>query len=350
VSNEAERDASVDAAVTVEATPSNRRRNILIAAIVANVVIIALALVILGPGEQPFNFPADAITANIEALAPHVVLDLDPSNPPPPGQIIVFHPSISSSLFTMWIVMAVAIVLVIASTRRRREIPGPFQNFIEFMFEALGSFGESLGGKKARAFMPLFATLFVFIILSNWSGLVPPVGKVPALRAPTSDVNITIGLALVSFATFHFSGVRYLGFRGYFGKFFNFGAFRHGIGAGAIALFVGLVEFFLEFVKPITLAMRLFGNIFGGELALGVITALTLAVIPVALYGLEVFVGFVQALIFSVLTLMFTLLAIESHEEEHHDTPGFDLPEGAIGPTVMSQEPPAHAPAASVGH
>jgi len=347
---EAERDASVETAATEKARASRRRRNILVGAIVANVVVIALALVILGPGQQPFNFPADAIKANIENLAPHVVVDLDPSNPPPPGQIIYFHPSISSSLLTMWIVMAIAVVLVIASTRRRREIPGPFQNFIEFVFESLGSFGESIGGKKARAFMPLFATLFVFIILSNWSGLVPPVGKVPSLRAPTSDVNITIGLALVSFATFHFSGVRYLGVRGYFGKFFNFGAFRGGVGAGLIALFVGLVEFFLEFVKPITLAMRLFGNIFGGELALGVITALTVAVIPVALYGLEVFVGFVQALIFSVLTLMFTLLAIESHEEEHHDTPGFDVPEGAIGPTVMSMEAPAHATSAMGGH
>ena len=99
----------------------------------------------------------------------------------------------------------------------------------------------------------------------------------------------------------------------------------------------------LEFIKPITLAMRLFGNIFGGELALGVITALTIAIIPVALLGLEVLLNFVQALIFSVLTLMYTLIAIESHDEEEHAAPAFaDDPEGNLGPPLAGMEPAAH--------
>ena len=85
---------------------------------------------------------------------------------------------------------------------------------------------------------------------------------------------------------------------------------------GIIALFVGLVELMLEFVKPVTLSMRLFGNIYGGEVALGVITALTIAFIPVGLLGLEVMLNAIQALIFSVLTLMFITLAIESHDDE----------------------------------
>jgi F-type H+-transporting ATPase subunit a len=131
-------------------------------------------------------------------------------------------------------------------------------------------------------------------------------------------VNITIGLALVSFSIFHIEGVRALGLKGYLSKFFPFYEFRNGVGAGAIALFVGLVELLLEFVKPLTLSMRLFGNIFGGEVALGVMTALTVAIIPVALVGLEVFLNAVQALIFSVLTLMFTLAAIEGHSEDAH--------------------------------
>ena len=130
-------------------------------------------------------------------------------------------------------------------------------------------------------------TLFIYILLSNWSGLLPFVGRIPLFRAPTSDVNITIGLALVSFAIFHIEGVRALGFGGYLGKFLPVGEFRKGIGAGIIAMFVGLIELMLEFVKPLTLSMRLFGNIYGGEVALGVILALTLAFIPVALYGLE---------------------------------------------------------------
>jgi F-type H+-transporting ATPase subunit a len=106
------------------------------------------------------------------------------------------------------------------------------------------------------------------------------------------------------------------------------------------------MEFILEFVKPITLAMRLFGNIYGGELALAVITSLTIAIIPVALIGLETFVGFVQALIFSVLTLIFTMLAIEGHHDEEHEGAHDvveEMPEGAMGPTRDSLAPPSVA-------
>src|SRR4029077_20886267 len=118
------------------------------------------------------------------------------------------------------------------------------------------------------------------ILVSNWSGLLPFFGRIELFRAPTSDVNVTIGLALVAFLFFEGQGFRKLGVRGYLGKFFSLRGFRQGLGQGFIDLYVGLIEFFLEFVKPITLAMRLWGNIFGGELALGVITALTIAFIP----------------------------------------------------------------------
>jgi F-type H+-transporting ATPase subunit a len=122
-------------------------------------------------------------------------------------------------------------------------------------------------------------------------------------------------------------GFRHLGVRGYLGKFFPIYEFRNGLGAGFIAMFVGLIELMLEFVKPVTLSMRLFGNIYGGEVALGVITALTIAIIPVALIGLELMLNAIQALIFSVLTLMFIVLAIESHHEE----------EGHIAEEVLGQ-------------
>ena len=102
----------------------------------------------------------------------------------------------------------------------------------------------------------------------------PPVGKIGELRAPTSDVNMTLGLALFAFGYFEFQGFRALGIGGYLSKFFPVYEFREGIGAGLIAMFVGLIELLLEFVKPVTLAMRLFGNIYGGEVALGVMTAL----------------------------------------------------------------------------
>jgi F-type H+-transporting ATPase subunit a len=324
---------------------SKRTRNILLLAMLAVIVVDVLAFIAFPPVNTtnpgaPYSWPADAIKGNIEPILPHVVWDPTPDSPPATS-LITFDVTISSSLFTMWIVMAVGIVLVLAGTRRRQEVPGPLQNVVEYVYEALSNFGTSLGGPQAKAFIPLFASLFVLIILSNWSGLVPPVGKVEALRAPTSDINVTLGLAIVSFLTFHISGVRHLGLGGYLGKFFSLREFKNGVAAGLIALFVGLMEFILEFVKPITLAMRLFGNIYGGELALAVITSLTIAIIPVALIGLETFVGFVQALIFSVLTLIFTMLAIEGHHEEPgaaHDLVE-DMPAGAMGPTFDSLTP-----------
>ena len=328
---------------------SKRRRNILLLAMLAVVVVDVVAFILVPPvntedPSAPYSWPADAIKGNIEPILPHVVWDPTPDSPPA-TDLITFDVTISSSLFTMWIVMLIAIVLVIAGTRGRKEVPGGLQNIVEFVYESLSNFGTSLGGPKAKAFIPLFASLFVLIILSNWSGLVPPVGKVELLRAPTSDINVTLGLALVSFTTFHVSGVRALGVGGYFGKFFSLREFKNGAAAGLIALFVGLMEFILEFVKPITLAMRLFGNIYGGELALAVITSLTIAIIPVALIGLETFVGFVQALIFSVLTLIFTMLAIEGHHDEHgeaHDVVE-EMPNGGMGPTVESLTPHGQA-------
>ena len=263
------------------------------------------------PGEA-CAFPVCFINGTLEFPAPHTVI----GPVAPADQLITFTPSISSTILTMWIVIVVVLVAVILMTRRRDLLPGRAQNAFEFLYEFMGNFGMSIAGAASKPYIPLFIAFFILILFSNWSGLVPPVGRIEQLRAPTSDVNITIGLALVSFLYFEFQGFRRLGVRGYLGKFFPLYEFRNGIGAGFIALFVGLVELMLEFVKPVTLSMRLFGNIYGGEVALGVITALTIAFIPVALLGLEVMLNAIQALIFSVLTLIFITLAIESHEHE----------------------------------
>ena len=263
------------------------------------------------PGEA-CAFPVCFINGTLEFPAPHTVI----GPTAPKDQLVTFTPSISSTILTMWIVIVVVLVAVILMTRRRDLVPGRAQNAFEFLYEFMGDFGVSIAGAAAKPYVPLFIAFFILILFSNWSGLVPPVGRIEQLRAPTSDVNITIGLALVSFLYFEFQGFRRLGVRGYLGKFFPLYEFRNGIAAGGIALFVGLVELMLEFVKPVTLSMRLFGNIYGGEVALGVITALTIAFIPVALLGLEVMLNAIQALIFSVLTLIFITLAIESHEHE----------------------------------
>jgi F-type H+-transporting ATPase subunit a len=233
---------------------------------------------------------------------------------------------------------------VFLATRGLRLLPGRVQNVVELVYELLENFAMSLGGPAARPYVPIFAGFFLFILVSNWSGLLPFFGKLEFLRAPTSDVNVTIGLALVSFCFFEYQGFRRLGIRGYLGKYFVFSGFKKGFGTGLVDFFVGFIEFFLELIKPVTLSMRLFGNIFGGEIALGVLTALTLALIPVAMLGLELLLNFVQALIFSTLTLMFTLIAIESHSEEDHPAhpAGLADEEPAHGEPSMAGLEPAH--------
>ena len=294
---------------------------------------------------QPAQGIPDLILANFELPAPHVVLDLVPASAPAADAIVFFHPSITSTILTTWIVMALILLIGIWATRRMTLQPGMAQNAIETAYESLCNFAISLGGPAAKRYVPLFAGVFLFVLFSNWFGLLPFAGKIDFLRAPTSDVNVTLGMALVSFVIFEYEGFHRLGVRGYVGKFFSLRAFKDGPAAGFISLYVGLIEFTLEFIKPVTLAMRLFGNIFGGETALGVITALTIAVIPTLMLGLEVLLNFIQALIFSVLTLMYTLIAIESHDEEVHAAPEFaNDPEGNLGAPLsgIDQRAPAH--------
>jgi F-type H+-transporting ATPase subunit a len=322
-SEQAATDPVVEPSGTAPASESNsgrgqsRRWFLLIAA----VILVDIAAFILFPPfpkggvpGEPCSFPVCFIESTLHFPAPHTVFTL--GDAAPAAGLVTFTPSISDTLVTMWIVMAIVIAGAILMTRGGTLVPGRAQNVFEAFYEGLSDFGVGLAGPKARPYIPIFVAFFLLILFNNWIGLVPFVGKVDFLRAPSSDVNITIGLALISFLIFHIEGFRHLGVGGYLGKFFPVYEFRHGIGAGIIAMFVGLIELMLEFVKPVTLSMRLFGNIYGGEVALGVITSLTIALIPVGLIALELMLNAIQALIFSVLTLMFIVLAIESHHEE----------------------------------
>jgi len=277
--------------------------------------VIAFAVVPPFPPGEPgaeCQFPVCFINGNFEFPAPHTVIGTAPE----PGQLVAFAVGISSTLFTMWIIGGALLILAFFLGRLRSDVPGRIQNFSEWAYESIANFGMSIGGPKAAPYIPIFASFFLLILLSNWAGLVPPIGKIEFLRAPTSDLNVTLGLALTSWFIFQGEGFRKLGVRGYLGKFFPFYEFKKGIGAGFIAMFVGLIELMLEFVKPITLSFRLFGNIYAGEVAVGVITALTVAFVPVALLLLEGMLNLIQAVIFSVLSLVFILIAIESHHEE----------------------------------
>ena len=291
------------------AKKSSTKRTLLLAAL--GVIVLDIIAVVLVGDVGLKDFPGGVIRKALEPIVPYTVIDLG-GDPTHAATLFDFYPSITGSIIMSWIVMAAVIIPLTIVARRLKEIPSGVQNFLEFAIESLSSFAIGIGGPGAKKFITFFLACFLFIAVSNWSGLIPGVGRVHEFRAPTSDVNVTVGLALVAFVYFHYQGMRALGVGGYFGKFFT-------LKGGPIGLFVGVIEFFLEFVKPLTLAMRLFGNIYGGELALAVVTTITIAYIPLALYGLELFVGLMQGIIFSVLVLVFTMLAMEGHHEEGHD-------------------------------
>lgn len=246
--------------------------------------------------------------------------------PPTLGSETIFHigsfevrNTLISSAMTILLLTIIGLIL-----RRKKYaiIPGGFQNLVESVVGGLFDFFDSVVGdrKKTEKFFPIVATIFFFIIVSNWMGLFPGFGSigiweaeeghtvlVPILRSTFADVNMTFALALISVTACQVFGFAMLGFKGYGGKFFV-NPFKNPIGS-----FVGILELFSEFSKMISFSFRLFGNVFAGEVLLLVISFLVPIIAPLPFYGLEIFVGFIQALVFSFLTLVFLNLATTSH-------------------------------------
>jgi F-type H+-transporting ATPase subunit a len=318
-------------------------RTVIFAVLVLVVIVDAFAFIVFPPfppGEPgaPCAFPICFINGTLEYPAPHVLVNFA-TNPTTAsgGLAIIAEPSVTSTIFTLWIVSILLLAAIALSSRGGSGVPGRLQNFAEWAYEMMEDFATSIGGRESLPYVPIFVSFLILILVSNWAGLIPPVGRIELLRAPTSDVNVTIGLALVSFFMFEFEGFRKLGARRYLAKFFPLYEFRNGLSAGLMAMFVGITELALDFVRPLTLSMRLFGNIYGGEVALGVITALTLAVLPVLLLGLEFMLNLIQALIFSILSFMYIVLAIEEHgHDEGH------LAEEALGSDIRSTRASQH--------
>ncbi len=235
------------------------RRTLWLAAL-GVVIVDAIALVLAAP--QGFPDPKVTILQNLEPVPPNGVCDLAPGGPVNNSPLVVeLHPSITASIVVSWIVIAGLLVAAWLLTRRLPLVPGRGQNAFEYLYEAFAGWAEGLGGPRARRYTFVFAAFFLFIVFANWTDLILFGDKVNALRTPTSDINITIGMALVVFVATHIEGTRWLGFRGYLGKFINLAGFRRGIANGFIDLYVGLIEFLLEFFKPVTLSFRLWGNL-----------------------------------------------------------------------------------------
>ena len=234
--------------------------------------------------------------------------------------------TITNSMFTTWVVTAILIALVLLFNRqiKYQGKPGRLQTFIEVIIEGLYGIVESMtGAMKAKLFFPLIGTFFIFILFSNWSGLIPGAGTigfyemaegakvfVPLFRAPTADINTTLALGLISMVMVQVYGIKFLGIK-YFKKFFDF--------TNPINFFVGILEIISDVAKVISFAFRLFGNIIAGEILLLVMGFLVPVLGPTPFIGLEIFVGFIQALVFMMLSTVFINMATIGHGDNDHE-------------------------------
>ncbi len=247
----------------------------------------------------------------------------------------VFGFPVTNSMFVSWIVALGLIVFAQVATRNMKQVPGGAQNFLEWLIESLYGFLEGLLGKHlaARTFW-FFATVFIFILAANWLSLLPGVGVIgwghvtphgfkidqPLLRGANADVNLTLAMALVFFACWIFWAIREIGPLGFLKELFA----PKGESTGVLKLVLAVVFFIvgcLEVIsilfRPISLSFRLYGNTFAGENMLETMANLVPGLgwlIPVPFYFLELLVGVVQALVFMLLTAVFTLLICQ-HEE-----------------------------------
>jgi F-type H+-transporting ATPase subunit a len=241
------------------------------------------------------------------------------------GIRIAWDISYTNAHLTMLIVMGILLVVAFTATRALQMRPDGLQNVVELLVQGLADFVESIGGKPALKYLPLFGTLFLFLVFSNWLSIVPLVGQVVWLHSPTADYHTNFGLAIVGFVLYQAEGFRTHGI-GYASRWINVSGFREkgGMGTkagmGAILLLVGVIELFSELFRMLTLTLRLWGNVVGGEIMLVVMSALVfLPGLALPFVGLEVFIGFVQGLIFALLVLIYFILATES-QEAHGET------------------------------
>ncbi len=235
----------------------------------------------------------------------------------------IFGYTITNSLLMTWVVMAILIVFAFAFRRKIALIPGKLQTGIEWLFDGVLTYMEETleSREQARRFFPLVMTIFLFIFVGNELAFLPGVGSVgfhaeegfiPLLRAPGADLNFTLALAFIAFFTIEITGIVVLGFWKYAGRYINF--------SSPINFVVGIIELISNLGRIVSFSFRLFGNVFAGEVMLIVAGFFVAYVLPVPLQIFEAFVGFIQAVVFAMLTLFFIKLAImEPHgSEEAH--------------------------------
>ena len=225
---------------------------------------------------------------------------------------------VTNSMLVGFVMSVLLIIFGLCARRRLTLVPRGAQNFFETILEQVLGMIDSVTHNRAQSkkFFPLIATIFLLIISVNWAGLLPGAGSVgirethegaevliPFIRSTSADLNFTIALAIISVITVQIVGITSIGFFKYAGRFINF--------SNPLNFFVGILELVSEVAKLISFSFRLFGNIFAGEVLLTVMTVLVPYIIPLPFLALEVFVGFIQAFVFAILTLVFLKMASE---------------------------------------
>lgn len=229
------------------------------------------------------------------------------------------------TIILTWVVIAIIVVpLLIVSRGFTSGVPRGFQAVYEFVVEFVNGYAEQSLGPRAATMMPLALTIFVFILLSNYLGLIP----IPYLRSPTSDLNTTLALGIFTFVLVQALAIRERGIGGHL---------HHLTRPIPLFFVINLID---ELARPVTLAFRLFGNIVAGEIMILILQALLynapfLLLLPMPIWiGFSMFVGLIQAFIFMMLFLAYVSLAVEHEPEEERHGAGEDRATGRAEPAL----------------
>ena len=301
------------------------------------ILVLVLGVVVVGLLSGPIgaSFGITGLPHWLGVPQPHPALPSEPI-------FHIFSFTVTNTIIATWITMAVLILLFIAAFSRSRLIPTRIQSLFESLLGFVYNLVVSIAGEKdGRRFFPFVATIFLFVGFNAWLALVPGFGSITfhthegemeLIRSANTDLNTTLALALVTFCVTEFMGLKRLRLS-YLKKFFVFGGMINGfkklfkgkIGqavmefvSGFISFFTGIIELLGEFIRIVSLTFRLFGNMTAGEILLLSITYLLPFLVPIVFYGLEVLVGFIQALVFAGLTIVYISLAVAAHSSEEH--------------------------------
>lgn len=260
------------------------------------------------------------------------------------GQLPITNSYINSTI-TMVGFVVFAFIISRAVAKYNNSAPRGILNFFESLLEMLYKYFDAVtqNRQKTIKFLPLVGTLFFFILVSNLMGLLPGIGSigrylvhhgevllVPLFRPATTDLNMTVAMAVIAVAVSHFLGIAVIGFFKYANKFIKLGDLWHALKSmkpmniltAIIEFMVGILEIISEVAKMLSLSLRLFGNIFAGEVLLTVLAGILPFLLPLPFIGLEVIVATVQATVFAMLTLVYLTVAtteVTSHHGEHSE-------------------------------